>query len=93
MKTPYDIIVKPLVTEKVMKETEKGRTYTFEVNLQSNKPEIKKAIENIFSVKIDDIRTITMKGKPKRYRTKIGYTSDWKKAMVTLKEGQRIDII
>ena len=92
MKSPYDIIVKPLVTEKSTAASKDQNTYYFAVALEANKPEIKKAVETIFSVKVDRVNTIRLKGKPKRSRTRAGQKSDWKKAMVTLKEGSRIDI-
>ena len=93
LQTPHDIIIKPLVTEKVMKGAEQARTYGFRVSGQANKPEIKKAIESIFSVKVEKVRTLNLKGKPKRYRMMMGTKPGWKKAMVTLKEGHRIDVI
>lgn len=93
MKSPYDIIKRPLVTEKVTKGEEKHQTYTFEVDIKANKPEIKRAIETIFPVKVKKVRTLIMKGKPRRYRFRISHQSDWKKAMVTLKEGYRISVI
>ncbi len=92
MKSPYDIIVKPLVTEKSTAASKDQNTYYFAVALEANKPEIKKAVETIFSVKVDRVNTIRLKGKPKRSRTRAGQKSDWKKAMVTLKEGSRIDV-
>lgn len=93
MKSPYDIIKRPLVTEKTTKGQEKYQTYTFEVDIKANKSQIKQAIETIFPVKVKKIRTIIMKGKPRRFRFRISHQSDWKKAMVTLKEGYRIDVI
>jgi large subunit ribosomal protein L23 len=92
-KTPYDVIIKPLMTEKSTKSKEKQNSYMFAVNLDSNKPEIKEAIEYVFKVKVDKVRTMVMKGKPKRYKFKKSYQQNWKKAMVTLKEGSRIDIL
>ncbi|MBI4834163.1 MAG: 50S ribosomal protein L23 [Planctomycetes bacterium] len=92
-KTPYDVIIKPLMTEKSTKSKEKQNAYIFAVNLDSNKPEIKEAIEKAFTVKVDKVRTMVMKGKPKRYKFKKAYLQTWKKAVVTLKEGSRIDIL
>jgi len=93
MKTVYDIIGKPLVTEKSSQQSEKEQTYAFHVDPLANKPQIKEAVEKIFKVKVADVRTVWMKGKPRRYRFKVGHRSNWKKAYVTLKEGQRIDVI
>jgi large subunit ribosomal protein L23 len=93
MKSPYDIIIRPLVTEKSSVGSKNHNTYFFAVQPSANKPEIKKAVETIFSVKVDRVNTIAMKGKPKRYKVRVGKRPDWKKAMVTLKEGQRIDVL
>lgn len=92
MKSAYDIIRRPLMTEKSTKLSEK-QVYTLEVDSSANKNQIKEAVESIFNVKVAKIRTTIMKGKPRRYRFRIGYKSDWKKAYITLKEGQRIDIV
>lgn len=92
IKSPYDIIRKPLMTEKSTQSKEKLNSYIFEVAIKSNKPEIKKAIETIFPVKVARVRTMMMKGKPKKYRFQVIHKSDWKKAIITLKDG-RIDII
>ena len=91
MKNPHDVI-------KGMVRTEKGagmqplNKYLFWVDKTSNKIEIKKAIEDIYKVKADSVNTISMRGKLKRVRYAIGKTSDWKKAIVTLKTGSKIDI-
>ena len=66
--------------------------YLFEVDKGANKTEIKKAIEDIYKVKADCVNTIMMRGKAKRVRYTVGKTADWKKAIVTLKEGSKIDI-
>lgn len=93
MKSDYDIIRQPLVTEKVTQEIEKAQTYTFEVHSAATKPQIKQAIENIFPVKVAQVRTMIMKGKPRRYRMMVSHQSNWKKAVVALKEGYRIDVV
>lgn len=91
IKSSYDIIEKPILTEK--SESGKQRlVYSFMVDRNSNKNTIKKAVENIFSVKVDSVRTINIKGKLKRYKMMEGQRKDRKKAMVTLKEGYRIEI-
>ena len=86
MKAPQDIILKPVITEKSMDELQKGK-YTFKVATDANKSEIKKAVEEVFQankVKVASVRTINMKKKPKRLGVHFGYTSEWKKAIVTL---------
>ena len=91
MKSPYDVIIKPILTEK--SETAKQRLiYSFAVTHDSNKDAIKKAIESIFNVKVDSIRTLVVKGKVKQHKFREGVRKDWKKAMITLKEGYRIEI-
>ncbi|MFC1524973.1 50S ribosomal protein L23 [Planctomycetota bacterium] len=93
MKSPYDTIRKPLVTEKSTDAGKESNTYMFVVARDANKPEIKQAVEAIFSVKVDRVNTMLLKGKPKRSRLIPGKKPDWKKAMVTLKEGQHIDVL
>jgi large subunit ribosomal protein L23 len=83
MRSPYDVIVKPIVTEKSMMGMESGR-YTFRVLPDANKTEIKIAIEEVFGVKVDKINTMNVKGKVKRQGRFVGKRADWKKAIVTL---------
>jgi large subunit ribosomal protein L23 len=91
MKDPHDII-------KGMIRTEKGslmlalNKYLFWVDKAANKIEVKKAIEDMYKVKVDGVNTVMMRGKLKRVRYAVGKTPDWKKAIVTLKEGSKIDI-
>ena len=83
MKMVQDIIIKPVITEASMdKLTEKK--YTFKVASNATKPEIANAVEVMFGVKVASVNTISMKKKPKRLGVHFGYTSDWKKAVVTL---------
>jgi large subunit ribosomal protein L23 len=89
----WRVIKKPLITEKSEWMREKLNQYAFLVDKSANKIQIKKAIEKIFEVKVVKVHTIRCKGKPKRVRFSKGYTSDWKKAIVTLVEGDRIEII
>ena len=84
MKTAYDIILSPIVTEASMDGLE-GKKYTFKVKKDATKPEIASAVEEIFKVKVASVNTINMKKKPKRLGVHSGYTSEWKKAIVTLK--------
>ncbi|SMB84001.1 LSU ribosomal protein L23P [Desulfonispora thiosulfatigenes DSM 11270] len=86
-----DIIVKPIVTEKSMGVMEENK-YTFKVAKKANKIDIKKAVEDIFKVKVLDVKTMNVKGKVKRVGRSLGRTSDWKKAIVTLKDGDTIEI-
>lgn len=78
-----DIIIKPVVTEKSSMANAEGK-YTFEVNKKATKIDIKNAVEKLFEVKVKEVRTITVKGKPKRQGAHQGMTSDWKKAIVTI---------
>lgn len=89
----WRVIKKPLITEKSEWIREKLNQYTFLVDTNANKVEIKRAVEKIFEVKVDKVRTLRYKGKPKRIRFTRGRTPQWKKAVVTLVEGDRIEII
>ena len=84
MKTAYDIIIKPIITEQSMEETE-AKKYVFQVAIDANKTEIKKAIEQIFGVKVEKVNTIRMEGKAKRQgAAPAGRRANWKKAMIKL---------
>ena len=83
MKTAYDIIIKPVITEQSMEATEEKK-YVFQVANDANKIEIKKAIEEIFGVKVEKVNTIRMEGKMKRQGIHVGRRASWKKAMVKL---------
>ena len=83
MKTAYDIIIKPIITEQSMEATEEKK-YVFQVAIDANKIEIKKAIEEIFDVKVEKVNTIRMDGKEKRMGVHVGRRANWKKAMVKL---------
>lgn len=87
----YKIILKPLVTEKATKLSEFNKV-VFSVALNSNKIEIKNAIEKLFSVKVKSVNTVSIKGKIKRFKGVIGKKNNLKKAIVTLEEGNSIDI-
>jgi len=86
----HDIIIRPVVTEKSSRMME-NNWYTFEVHTTANKIQIRKAIEEIFKVKVEKVNTMNMKPKPKRMGAFRGKTRSWKKAMVSLAEGQRIE--
>lgn len=92
MKNPHDIVKGLLRTEKGSNMMSSNK-YTFWVDSASNKIEIRKAVEGIYKVKVNNVNTLTVKGKPKRVRYTMGKTSDWKKAIVTLKEGEKIDVV
>ncbi len=92
MKEPRSIVRRALITEKGTHVREGSNQYIFEVNPAANKLEIKKAIETIFSVKVDNVRTVMMKGKVKRMGAFSGKRPQWKKAIVRLKEGQTIEL-
>ncbi|MCZ8523770.1 MULTISPECIES: 50S ribosomal protein L23 [Paenibacillus] len=83
MKNPRDIIKRPIITERTS-EMMAEKKYVFEVDIRSNKTEVKQAIEQIFKVKVSNVNTLRMPAKPKRYGRYSGYTSEWKKAIVTL---------
>jgi large subunit ribosomal protein L23 len=91
MKEPHNIIIRPLITEKTTQQKEDNHQYVFEVYRDANKIEIKSAIEQLFKVKVLKVRTINVIGKVKRVGRKYGKRPDWKKAIVTLREGDRIE--
>ncbi|MBQ8551567.1 MAG: 50S ribosomal protein L23 [Clostridia bacterium] len=84
MKTVHDIIVKPIITEASM-DAAQNKKYTFKVMVDATKAEIAAAVEELFKVDVESVNTINMKKKPKRLGYHQGYTSEWKKAIVTLK--------
>jgi large subunit ribosomal protein L23 len=87
----YDIVRAPLITEKATTVSEHNQVI-FRVKLDSNKREIKAAVEGLFDVKVDAVNTIRVEGKTKRFRGRPGRRSDYKKAIVTLAEGSSIDV-
>jgi large subunit ribosomal protein L23 len=91
MKEVYRIIRRPLITEKSTQQKEANHQYAFEVARGANKIEIQSAVERLFKVKVLQVRTSNILGKVKRLGRKYGKRPDWKKAIVTLKEGDRID--
>ena len=88
MKNPRDVIIKPIVTEKSIAQMEEKR-YSFVVDKKANKIAIKRAVEDIFDVKVKDVNTISVKGKPRRVGVHKGYRASWKKAIVTLHEASK----
>ena len=91
MKDPREVIIRPIVTEHSYDQME-NNVYTFEVAKDSNKVEIRQAIEAIFNVSVVKVNTLNVKPKPKRVRAQAGYTRTWKKAVVTVAEGDSIEI-
>ncbi|MDP2234390.1 MAG: 50S ribosomal protein L23 [Actinomycetota bacterium] len=90
MYDPRDIIVRPIVSEKSFDLIEQNR-YTFEVAKTASKPQIADAVSEIFSVTVTDVNTMNVTGKPRRLRHNKGVTRSWKKAIVTLKQGDAIE--
>ncbi|HLD49631.1 MAG TPA: 50S ribosomal protein L23 [bacterium] len=88
----YEIIQEPLITEKIARESEKLGKYGFRVHPDANKKQIKSAVEKIFNVHVVRVNSLNNSGKWRRVRYQPGQTSDWKKAIVTLKSGEKIDI-
>ena len=87
----YDIIIRPLITEKTNIQKEASNQFSFEVDRRANRIDIRKAVESIFKVKVAGVRTMHVKGKMKRRGRIVGKQKDWKKAIVTLMPGERID--
>jgi large subunit ribosomal protein L23 len=81
----HQILVRPIVTEKATHQTQHRGAYPFEVNPWASKEEIKAAVEELFGVKVDKVRTQNQAGKKRRFRFKVGRLSNWKKAIITLK--------
>ncbi len=92
MKSPYDIIKAPLITEKSTILKEKENKYAFLVDSRASKDEIKRAVEEVFKVKVIRVNTSYLRGKVKRMGRHSGKTPDMKKAILTLKEGDKIEI-
>jgi large subunit ribosomal protein L23 len=91
-KEPRTIVRRAMISEKGTQLREKQNGYLFEVSRDANKIEIKRAIEAIFPVKVDSVRTMRVHGKPKRQGRYAGHRPDWKKALVTLRKGDSIEL-
>ncbi|MGH8539950.1 MAG: 50S ribosomal protein L23 [Stenotrophobium sp.] len=87
----HQIILTPVISEKATRVAEKRNQAVFKVLRDAQKPEIKEAVEKLFKVKVKSVETLNVKGKTKRFGQSVGKRSDWKKAYVTLAEGQEID--
>jgi large subunit ribosomal protein L23 len=92
MKGPYEVLQRPLLTEKGTRLKEEANQYLFRVAPTATKIEIKQAIEQLFKVKVAEVRTLRMQGKVKRMGRFAGRRAGWKKAIVTLKAGQSIEL-
>ncbi len=93
VRTPYDILIRPVLTEKAVNLNEKENKLVFEVAMDANKIEIRKAVEEIFGVKVKEVRTMIVKPKQKRVGYgKPGYTKKWKKAIVRIESEKPINI-
>jgi large subunit ribosomal protein L23 len=89
---PHQVIIRPVISEKSYNLIESEGQYTFQVDRRANKNQIKRAIESAFDVKVDKVNTVTVKSKPKRQGLTRGRTSSWKKAVVKLAAGERIEL-
>ncbi len=89
---PHQILLKPLVTEKGMHRSTRYNAYAFQINRLATKPDVKRAVEELFGVKVISVNTQNRKGKVRRSKFGMGRTKDWKKAIVTLDSEDRIEI-
>lgn len=87
---PYQVILRPLVTEKGVHQSQRFNAYAFAVHPQADKQTIRDAVQSLWNVRVVDVRTQTRRGKPRRSRLLMGHTSDWKKAIVQLHDDDRI---
>ncbi len=89
---PHQVVIKPLVTEKGMHRSTRNNAYAFEVNRLATKADVRRAVEELFEVKVLKVHVQNRKGKPRRTKQDYGYTKDWKKAIVTLDAEHRIEL-
>jgi large subunit ribosomal protein L23 len=88
---PYGVLIRPIITEKTTVLTGLDK-YVFEVDIRANKNQIKEAVQLAFNVRVSEVNTMKVKGKPKRFGRKVTLRPDWKKAIVTLVEGDKIEL-
>lgn len=88
---PHQVVLRPLVTEKGMHRSTRYNAYAFEVHRGATKDDVRRAVEELFNVKVLSVHTQNRKGKPRRTRFSVGHTKDWKKAIVKLHPEDRID--
>lgn len=93
MRAAQDIVTKILLTEKISRHMEKNNQYGFQVDRDANKVEIKRAVQQLFNVHVVKVNTMNRRGKVKRGRTRAGTTVATKRALVTLKTGEKIDVV
>ena len=89
----YKVLLSPRMTEKSTRVAESSNQYVFEVATDSNKKEIKDAVEKLFEVNVESVRVVRVKGKSKTFKARAGKRNDWKKAYVRVQEGQVIDVL
>ena len=89
---PHQVIIRPVISEKSYNLIETENQYTFQVDERANKNQIKRAVEEAFDVRVHKVNTVNVKSKPKRQGLTRGQTAAWKKAVVRLAEGERIDL-
>ena len=89
----YKVLLSPRMTEKSTRLAESSNQYVFRVTTDSNKKEIKDAVEKLFEVKVESVRIVNVKGKSKSFKLRAGKRNDWKKAYIRVQEGQTIDIL
>src|SRR6056297_1456836 len=87
----HQVLLRPLVTEKGVHRATRNNQYAFQIHRDATKHDVRRAVEELFHVRVEKVRTQTRKGKLRRYRFRYGRTSDWKKAIVQLHEDDRID--
>ena len=90
MRSKYEVIKRPIITEKGLGVKESLRTLVFEVNPHASKVEIREAVQAIFKIKVESVRTLAVLGKQRRRGRLVGYRQDWKKAYVTLRAGEKM---
>jgi large subunit ribosomal protein L23 len=88
----HDVVIRPIITEQSMHFANVRGAYSFEVNKKANKSQIRNAIAKLYNVKVVDVRTANVKGKPRRRGRNFGFTRSWKKAVVVLSEDHHIDL-
>ena len=92
MRNIHEVIIRPVMTEKSTDQLDKHNAYTFVVDVDANKLEIARAVETLFKVKVKNVRTMQYRGKERRVGRHVGRRAAWKKAVVTLREGDTIEI-
>lgn len=93
MMTIYDVIKKPVITEKAVEAKESLNQVTFAVDKRATKLQVKEAVQSLFDVKVKDVRTMNTKGKEKRFGKTTGKRNDWKKAIVVLADGETLEFV